>query len=430
MNILLYGINYAPELTGIGKYSGEMGEWFAEQGHEVKVITAFPYYPNWQIQQPYRGKWWKKERGKAEEIIIRCPLYVPKQPSALKRILHEFSFLFTSSLALLACLFSKKDVIVNVVTPFHLGIPARIFAWLKGIPIVYHIQDLQVDAARDLGMIRSSKLLALMSKMERWILKKADVVSSISEGMIQKIEAKRIDRTKIHFFPNWVDTHFIQPLSKEQSLRKKLGFSPTDRIVLYAGNLGEKQGLYQVIEVANKMQAVDNLHFAIVGEGGVKSQLIQLAAKYQLQNVHFFPLQAFSDLPALLAMADLHLILQKKAAADLVMPSKLTSILAAGGCALITAAEGSSLYQVTSENQLGILTEPESKQALLEGIIDALEQDLTLYQENARQYAEQHLNKNQILKNFESLLKSLISKTSVSHKKQITRKHKDAKVGL
>jgi len=414
LNILIYGIHYAPELTGIGKYSGEMGKWLANRGHKVKIVTAFPYYPHWQIQQPYHATWWKKEQGVQNETIIRCPLYVPKQPHAIKRILQEFSFLLSSSLALFACLFSKTDVIVSVVTPFHLGIPARIFAWLKGIPMVYHIQDLQVDAARDLGMIRNRQLLQLMSEMEKWILKKTDLISSISKGMIQKIQAKGIKKSKIHFFPNWVDTDFIKPLSPGASLRKKLGFLSTDQIVLYSGNLGGKQGLDMVLEVAQKVRSTEELHFVIVGEGGAKSQLIDLADKYQLPNVHFFPLQPFSNLPELLAMADLHLILQRKAAADLVMPSKFTTILAAGGFALITAEKGSTLYEMTNKHQLGILIESESEKALLQGILSALNQDLTHYRKNARQYAEQYLNKDNILSNFEQVLVAIKKEKTLS----------------
>lgn len=53
MRILVYGINYSPELTGIGKYTGEMVEWMAGQGHEVRVVTAPPYYPQWQVGEHY-----------------------------------------------------------------------------------------------------------------------------------------------------------------------------------------------------------------------------------------------------------------------------------------------------------------------------------------------------------------------------------------
>ena len=404
MNIWLYGINYAPELTGIGKYSGEMGGWLAKEGHQVKAITGFPYYPNWEVQKPYTGRWWKKEQPRKGETIIRCPLYVPQQPSALKRIVHEFSFLLSSSMALLLALFQKCDVIVCIVTPFHLGIPARLFSWLKGVPMVYHIQDLQVDAAEDLKMIKNKSLLRLMKAIERWILGKTNWISTISDGMIKKIETKGIAAQKILFFPNWVDTDFIYPLSKEDSLKEPLGFSTSDRIVLYSGNLGVKQGLENIIEVARNLRSVANLFFVIVGEGGAKDQLQQLVKADQLDNVCFFPLQDYDKLAALLAMADLHLVLQKKAASDLVMPSKLTTILAAGAAAIITAEPGSTLHEIVAQYELGLIIEPDNPVSLLQGIREALDNDLEKYKANARKYAEQYLHKDKILRAFEQQL--------------------------
>lgn len=94
MKILVYGINYSPELTGIGKYTGEMVEWLAAQGHEVRVITAPPYYPQWQVGENYSAWRYKREEGAA--TAWRCPLYVPKQPSTLKRLLHLGSFAASS----------------------------------------------------------------------------------------------------------------------------------------------------------------------------------------------------------------------------------------------------------------------------------------------------------------------------------------------
>lgn len=94
MKILVYGINYSPELTGIGKYTGEMVEWLAAQGHEVRVITAPPYYPQWQVGENYSAWRYKREEGAA--TVWRCPLYVPKQPSTLKRLLHLGSFAVSS----------------------------------------------------------------------------------------------------------------------------------------------------------------------------------------------------------------------------------------------------------------------------------------------------------------------------------------------
>src|SRR4030095_13848610 len=94
MKIAVYGINYSPELTGIGKYTGEMATWFAEQGHEVHVITAMPYYPEWKVHEKYKRKLWFSEYIKGVKVF-RCPLYVPKKITPLRRIIHEFSFLLS-----------------------------------------------------------------------------------------------------------------------------------------------------------------------------------------------------------------------------------------------------------------------------------------------------------------------------------------------
>lgn len=407
MKILIYGINYTPELTGIGKYSGEMGNWLSHRGHEVTAVTTFPYYPNWKIQPPYKNRWWKKEQLSENETVIRCPFYVPKEVTSVKRILHEFSFLFTSSLALCSLLFKKVDVIVNVVTPFHLGIAARLFARLKGVPMIYHIQDLQVDAAKELGMINNKTLLNTMEKVEKWILNRSTKVSTISEGMRKKVEAKGINSEKILFFPNWVDTTFIKPYTKEDSLIQELRFDENDYIVLYSGNLGEKQGLEYIIETAKNLLAFESIKFVIVGEGGVKDQLVKLVADYGLPNVYFFPLQPYEQLPRLLAMADLHLVLQRKAAADLVMPSKLTTILAAGGCAIITAEAETTLYKIAKKYNFGIVIPAENTDKLKEAILNAYEKGVERYKINARQYSEQFLEKEAILKNFEKELIAL-----------------------
>jgi len=113
MKILVYGINYSPELTGIGKYTGEMVEWMTRQGHEVRVITAPPYYPVWEVHPDYCAWKYKKEVGAA--TVWRCPLYVPKQPSTLKRLIHLGSFALSSFFPLLAQRRWKPDRIIGVV---------------------------------------------------------------------------------------------------------------------------------------------------------------------------------------------------------------------------------------------------------------------------------------------------------------------------
>lgn len=410
MKILVYGINYAPELTGIGKYTGEMCEWLASQGHEVTMLTAKPYYPEWEVHQVYQHqKGWIKENINGV-TVYRVPFYVPKEVSSIKRIIHEFSFVLSGIPFWCKAMFKPKyDVVISVAPPFHLGIVAAWYKKIKKTPLVYHIQDLQVDAAKDLGMLKNKTFLKLMFGMEKYIINQATKVSTISWGMQRKIEHKGVDKEKIMQIPNWVDIEAIKPLPKEESLRKRFNIALEDKVVLYSGNLGEKQGLESIITVAERTKANSNLKYVICGSGGAKDRLVALAKAKQLQNVLFFPLQPYEDLPNLLATADLHLVLQKKSASDLVMPSKLTGIVASGGVPIVTAVKGTTLYQVVSDFDFGVLCEPENDKALYETIVNTIPLDLSEKKENSRLYAERYLGKTHILKQLERDLLSIIN---------------------
>jgi colanic acid biosynthesis glycosyl transferase WcaI len=111
MKILLYGLNYSPELTGIGKYSGEKCEWLAKNGHVVRVICAPPYYPEWKVHKAYRS--WRYQTEQRNNVTVyRCPLFVPKRPNTLSRLVHLLSF-GLSSLPVLFMQWSwKPDVVI------------------------------------------------------------------------------------------------------------------------------------------------------------------------------------------------------------------------------------------------------------------------------------------------------------------------------
>lgn len=390
--ILVLGINFAPELTGIGKYTGEMVRWLADGGYECTVVTGFPYYPHWVVQAPYRGMSYKREvlmDGKIK--VYRCPLYVPAWPTAVRRIIHDASF-FLSTFVLLSYMMFKPghDYIFCVAPPFHLGFLALYYRLFKGGKMIYHIQDLQIDAAKDLGIFRSEKLINMLFALERSIIKFADEISTISSGMVRKI-AQKTDKP-IHIFRNWVDTDSYRPVGDIDAVKKKFGFLSSDKIVLYSGSIGEKQGLEAIVHAARELSAEAELKFLICGSGPYKEELQNLADELSVSNVIFFPLQPAESFNEFCNIADLHLILQKANASDLVMPSKLTTILAVGGLALVTAVPGSGLYDEIKENGIGILVEAEDANALVEGIRHALANDNRRIRENARKYAEKHLS--------------------------------------
>ncbi|WP_347290677.1 colanic acid biosynthesis fucosyltransferase WcaI [Kluyvera georgiana] len=401
MKILVYGINYSPELTGIGKYTGEMVEWMVQQGHEVRVITAPPYYPEWQVGAKYSS--WRYRRENGDATVWRCPLYVPKQPSTLKRLIHLGSFALSSFFPLMAQRRWKPDRIIGVVPTLFCTPGMRLLAKLSGARTLLHIQDYEVDAMLGLGMAgngRAGKVAKLASAFERSGLHNVDNVSTISRSMMHKACAQGVAPEKVTFFPNWSQvSRFPEvPETLVIALRQRLGLPDERKIILYSGNIGEKQGLESVITAAEQLREQPWL-FAIVGQGGGKARLEKMVAERGLDNVKFLPLQSYEDLPALLAIGDCHLVIQKRGAADAVLPSKLTNILAVGGNAVITAEPQTELGQLCLDNPgIAVCVTPESVPSLVEGI----EQALKMPKRNAvaRAWAEHSLDKEHVLNQF------------------------------
>jgi len=397
---LIYGPNYFPELIGIGKYTTDMVNWLTDNGSECVVITAFPYYPYWEVQKPYKNLFYKKEVYHDGKLIIyRCPFYVPKDPNGIRRILHDITFLFSSFWLILFLMFGRTfDYVFTVAPPFHLGLVAMFYRFFKKCKIIYHIQDLQVDAAHKLSLINSGFTIKLLFRIEKFIIRNVDYVSSISDGMIKKIKAK-CDR-RVLSFPNWTNTDDYYPIVESDKLKLQWGFKTDDYIVLYSGNIGQKQGLENIIEVAEQMAGHSKTKFVICGTGAYKSTLSQMIEEKQLDNVFFFDLQPAEVFNNFLNMADLHLILQKESASDLVMPSKLTNILAAGGLVLVTASKGTSLYNIIADNEIGLLVEPDDTDALLVVIKECYQSKHIDICNNARTYATEVLSLNKIMSKF------------------------------
>jgi colanic acid biosynthesis glycosyl transferase WcaI len=398
--ILLIGGNYYPEQTGIGRYNGEMMTWLSENGFDCTVITTYPYYPRWKVQEHYRNKglWFSNEQhGKVK--VYRCPLYVPKKVSAVKRIMLDFSFSTSALVRIVPMMLSRQfDAVIVVVPPFHLGLLGVIYKKMKKARFIYHIQDLQIEAARDLNMIKSPKLINMLFKTENYILRHADVISSISSGMIRLIEEKA--KKKVLFFPNWSDVKAVYPMEDTQGLKEKFGLTPDKKVVLYSGAIGEKQGLEVILEIAKEWLHRNDIVFVICGSGPYKGKLQEDATEHGLTNIKFLGLQPKERFNAFLNMADVHLVIQRADVSDLVMPSKLTNILAVGGLALVTANPQSTIHAEVTRYQMGLVVPAENKAALMDGIEEALLADNYTIRQNARRYAEEFLSIDKVLGRF------------------------------
>jgi colanic acid biosynthesis glycosyl transferase WcaI len=420
LRILLLGLNYSPELTGIGKYSGEMMEWLAERGHEVRVITTPPYYPAWKVRDDYR--WWqyRKEISPAGVQIFRCPLWVPERPNGITRMVHLGSFATSSLPVMLSSVLWRPHVVLSV-EPAFFGAPSAILtAMLSGASSWLHIQDFEIDAAFDLNLLPSQGAIHNFAlAYERFVLRGFTRVSSISPNMVKRLAEKGIHNGKAIHFPNWVDVDSVRPLDGSNRIRQDLGLRDDQVVLLYSGNLGLKQGLETLPPLAAQLRDDSRLHFVFCGDGAFRPQLEQMTAG--LKNVSLLPLQPVERLNELLNAADIHLLPQKEDAADLVMPSKLTGMLASGRPVISTAAAGTQVADVVAGR--GINVAPGDGHTLLEAVL-TLAEDKRMREEMgraARLYAEEHLGREQVLRRFEIEMQSLVAQSATREVRSATR---------
>lgn len=408
MKLLFYGINFAPELTGIGKYTGEMAQWLAHAGHEVRVITAPPYYPAWKVGAGYSARQYRSESWQGVRVM-RTPLWVPHQPGGLKRLLHLASFALGSLPVLWAQWRWKPDVVWVVEPPLMCAPAAVAFATLRGARSWLHIQDYEVDAAFDLGLIKGHTLRRWVQRAERWLMRRFDRVSTISGRMVDRALAKGVATERVLHFPNWVDISGITPLTAPSDYRAELGLAPDAVVALYSGNMGNKQGLEILADVARLLQDEPRIQLVLGGNGSGRADLQARCAG--MANVRFLDLQPLERLNDWLGLADVHLLPQRADAADLVMPSKLTGMLASGRAVLATAMPGTELCRVvTQDAACGLVVPPENPVAMADAL-RALAADPARRAElgaNGRRHAEAELSQDVILRRFEAQLRALV----------------------
>lgn len=366
MKIVLLSMNFAPELTGIGKYSGEMADELVRRGHDVTVVCAPPYYPKWDLSTGYSNQAYTRESPKPGLTVVRCPVWLPRRLSGLSRLLHLASFA-VSSLPVLMRLVMSRPALVFVVAPALFSAPAGwLSARLSGATAWLHVQDFEMDAAFELGILKGALVRKLVRGGERRLMCAFDRVSTISRRMLGQLDAKGVVPERRELLPNWVDLDQVRPGDRSLALRLTLGIAERQKVCLFSGTLNRKQGLGTVIEAARLVAAHRDIVFVICGNGELRASLEDMSR--DLHNVRFLDLQPLARLNELLNMADIHLLPQLRGAADLVMPSKLAGMLATGRPVIAAAAPGTEIANVVEG--CGLVTEPESAQGIADAILE------------------------------------------------------------
>ncbi|AFY49063.1 glycosyltransferase [Nostoc sp. PCC 7524] len=401
MHILIYSYNYYPEPIGIAPLITELAEGLVEQGHQVRVITGMPNYPQREIYDGYKGKWYVTEK-KNGVTIQRSYLRIKSKPNLIDRLLLELSFIVTS----LPQAFNGKrpDVILLTVPPLLVSLPATLLGRLFKCPVVLNVQDILPEAAVRVGLMTNKTMIRVCEAIEKFAYRRATKISVIADGFWENLVKKGVNPQKIVCIPNWVNVNFIRPLAKNNSWRATHNLNGKF-VVMYSGNIALTQGLETVVAAAAYLRHIPDITFVIIGESTALVRLQKYCLACGADNVLLLPLQPREQLPQMLAAADVGLIVQKSNVISFNMPSKIPLLLAAGRPVVGSVPATGTAAKVIRESGGGLIVEPESPQALATAVLDLYNNsDLgARLGHKGRQFALEKFSFEQALQQYEEL---------------------------
>lgn len=406
LKVLLWSINYAPEETGIAPCNVALCEFLREQGHEIEVVTSFAYYPLWKKRPEDCGRLFRTDLVN-DVPVHRCWHYVPDKVVAWKRIFHELTFVVVSAVRVFAL--RRSDVMVVVSPPLLIGAAAWVVSRLRRTPFLFHVQDLQPDAAIGLGMLKTGGVSRALYALESFAYRTAARVSGITRGMLAAFARKGIAQAKQCYLPNGIELPDSFALPPKNRFRARLGISEDALLSVYSGNLGVKQGLSILIEAASLCKD-PRVQVVICGDGAEKAALAALIEERKLDNVHLLPLQERSQYEEMLVDADLCLITQRAGTGQFFFPSKLLTTLAYGKPVLAVADCDSELAVSIQEGEFGFCVptgEPEAIVNVWERVV-ASRGVLEGMGRRGRAYVEQ-FEIEKVMAHFEAVLRSISS---------------------
>ncbi len=407
MRILLYSYNYHPEPIGIAPLMTELAEGLVQRGHQVRVVTAMPNYPERQIYPDYRGQLYTTEQRNGVHIQ-RCYVWIRPNPGLVARVLLEGSFVFLSFIQALQGW--QPDLILYTSPSLPASVPVAVLKLLYRCPTILNLQDILPEAAVQTGLISNPLAIRVFETLEAFCYSSASHISVIAEGFRKNLLGKKIKDTKMSIISNWVDVNFIRPLPKYDNgfrARNDLG---KKFVVLYSGNIARTQGIGTIIKAAYKLRAISGIVFVIVGEQSQLADLEKLRQDMDVTNVLLRPFAPRAQLPEMLAAADVGLIMQKRNVVGFNMPSKTQVLLASGRPIIASVPSEGTAAQAVRTSGGGLVVEPERPVALADAILELYNQPEKVQRlgQQGRQYALDHYSFEQALNRYESLFEQMV----------------------
>ena len=407
--VTVLGLNYPPEPTGVSPYTGAMARGLARRGHTTRVLTAHPHYPEWRVKSGY-GQWSRRENIDGVDVH-RLRHYVPERPVGMRRLLSEISFGARVS----ASRWDKPDVIVAVSPALIASVMAAQRAKIlhRNVPLVVWVQDLYSLGLAETGQ-GGGAVLAIMRRLEGWLLRNADRVIVIHDRFKTRVAADfGVDPDRIEVVRNW--TH-LRPAPEIDTVaaRGRFGWG-NETVVLHAGNMGVKQGLHNVIDAAALAASRgDNVRFVLLGGGGDRPRLEALGAG--IPTLQFMPPLDDAEFAAAIESADLLLVNEKAGVSEMAVPSKLTSYFSAGRPVVAaTDPSGITADEVRTAGA-GVVVPAGNPKLLLDAVVElgADEERCRLLGASGRRYRETVLDEETAIDKLSALLMRVTARESVA----------------
>lgn len=376
------------------------------RGFEVEVITGFPNYPGGTLYDGYHIKFIQKEVIDGV-LVTRVPLFPSHDKSKLGRVFNYLSFAFSSSIY--GLFFSKRaDVIYAYHPPLTVGISALIIKLFRRVPVVLDTQDMWPDTLKATGMISNSRLLSFVFKVCNLIYAGVTKIVVLSPGFKDLLIDRGVSENKIEIIYNWADKKVLR--TKSNGVPKELdsieGFK-----VLFAGNVGQAQGLYVILNAALLLKDnVPKIHFLVLGRGLKLDDLKRRAKELNLDNVHFLPAVDMEKVGSFLGFADALLIhLNSDPLFEITIPGKTQAYMAVGKPIIMGVSGDAS--NLVSRADCGVCFEPEDSVALAEAAKGLMLLDSTNIQrlgKNAEKFYDKNLSVKVGIDSFEKVFNEVI----------------------
>lgn len=380
LDILILGLNYAPEKTGIAPYTTGTARALADAGHRVHVVTGYPHYPQWRVQQGYLGRRIEERDGDIRITRVRHP--IPRCPTGAGRIAMEAVFAAATTTVR-----TRRPDLILAVSPALFTVGAALWRrrW-SGAPLGVVVQDLYGDVVVEAGVL-GGRWGSQVARLERALLSRANGIAAVHELFRGGLDRAGVAREAVTVIRNW--THTAAPTGDPTALRRALGWPEDRTIALHAGNMGAKQGLENVVEAARL--AHDRglpIRFVLLGDGNQRARLEELAP--DCPTLQFLDPLPDGEFETALAAADVLVLNERASMTQMCVPSKLTSYFAAGRPVVAATADTSPAGREMRAAGAGIVVEPGRPELLLEAAVALGMGDGQVIGERGRAYAEAH----------------------------------------